>query len=108
MNYWLIFFFHTHIKGTSIPYVSAKQSHLLLYLTTGLIEFYQLRSWEINIEHVLLHLKPMLGQPATCLRQYIMFQVNLIFSNFLLIELDQLYDLWVMKTEKKKKDFTEN
>lgn len=35
----------------------------------------------------------MSGQFATYLKQYAMFQINLIFSIFLLTELDQLYDL---------------
>lgn len=35
----------------------------------------------------------MSGQSTTCPRQYVMLQVNLIFSIFLLTELDQMHDL---------------
>lgn len=59
------------------------------------IEFYQLRFLNIDIKHVLLYVNPMSGRCATCLKQYAMFQVNLIFSIYLLAELDQLYDLTV-------------
>lgn len=46
----------------------------------------------------------MSGQSATYLRQYVMFPVNLIFSNFLLSELDQLCDLTVSQENSGEKN----
>lgn len=68
------------------------------------IEFYQLKFLDIDIKHVLLYVNPMSGQSATYLKQYAMFQVNLIFSIYLLTELDQLYDLTASHENQKKKN----
>lgn len=73
-----------------------------------LTESYQLGSLDIDIKHVLLYLNLMSGQLAVCLRQYVMFSVNLIFSNFLLTKLDQLYDLTVSHKQFLKVDLTGN